>query len=160
MQIWLILRVAWWRNIIFYYGRKKQRLFVIFTMKLFSTALRYLTSQSTLNFSWTSLYFWTWTQIKHQRSNIWIKKQPFISESAVQRGFGSKVTGLQFHRCFILYWCFEHFGHIFPICFWKTSHHLICKEFAILKNIKLAKILEVGKISSCVTSLSTLFREW
>ena len=105
-------------------------------------------------------FFWTWTQIKHQRSNIWIKKQPFISGSAVQRGFGSKVTGLQFHRCFILYWCFEDFGHIFPICFCKTSHNLICKEFAILKNIKLAKILEVGKISSYVTSLSTLFREW
>ena len=57
------------------------------------------------------------TNQKHQRSNIWIKKQPLISGSAVQRGFGSKVSGLQFHRCFILYECFwgfwSHFSDLF-----------------------------------------------
>ena len=42
LQIRLILRVPWWENIIFYYGRKKQRFFFIFTMELFSTALSYL----------------------------------------------------------------------------------------------------------------------
>ena len=46
------------------------------------------------------------TQIKHQKSNIWIKKQPLTSGSVVQRGFGSKVSRLQFHRCFMLYGCF------------------------------------------------------
>ena len=56
LQIGLILRVAWWENI-FYYGWKKQRFFLIFTMELFSTALSYLTAQSTLNFTWTFLYF-------------------------------------------------------------------------------------------------------
>ena len=57
LQIGLILRIVWWENIIFYYERKKQRFFLIFTMKLFSTALSYLTAQSTLSFTWTSLYF-------------------------------------------------------------------------------------------------------
>ena len=37
--------------------KKKTAFFPIFTMDLFSTALRYLTPQSTLNFTWTSLYF-------------------------------------------------------------------------------------------------------
>ena len=49
--------------------------------------------------------------------NIWIKKQPLISGSAVQRGFGSKVSSLQFHRCFIFYECFwgfwPHFSDLF-----------------------------------------------
>ena len=53
------------------------------------------------------------TQIKHQGSNFRIKKQPLISGSAVQRGFGSKVSDLQFCRCFIL---FEDFGHICSTC--------------------------------------------
>ena len=37
------------------------------------------------------------------------------------------------------------FGHIFPTCFCRTSHNLICNKFAILKNKKLNKILEIGK---------------
>ena len=73
--------------------------------------------------------FWLRSQLKillehlhifkhiHQRSNIWIKKQPLISGSPVQRTFGSKVSGLQFHRCFILYECFggfwSHFSDLF-----------------------------------------------
>ena len=57
LQIGLILRVTWWENIIFYYGWKKQRFFLIFIMELFSTGLSYLTAQSTLNFTLTSLYF-------------------------------------------------------------------------------------------------------
>ena len=69
--------------------------FVIFTEELFSTALNYLTAQPTLNCTWIFFYFKT--QIKHLRSNIWIKKQPLISGSAVPRGF---------HWCFIFYECF------------------------------------------------------
>ena len=37
----------------FLYVRKNQRFVIIFTMKLFSTALSYLISQLTLNFTWT-----------------------------------------------------------------------------------------------------------
>ena len=52
-----------------------------------------------------------------QRSKEQYKKQPLISGSAVQRGFGSIVSGLQFHRCFILYGCFwgfwSHFSNLF-----------------------------------------------
>ena len=40
---------------------------------------------------------------------------------------------------------FEDFGHIFPTCFFRTSHNLICNKFAILKNKKLTKILEIGQ---------------
>ena len=43
--------------------------------------------------------------------------------------------------------------------FCRTSHNLICSKFAILKNKKLTKLLEVGKFSSYVTLLSTLFRK-
>ena len=53
------------------------------------------------------------------------KKQPHIFGAAVERCFGSKLSGLQ------LYFtgAFEDFGHIFPTCF---------QEFT--------KILKVGKI--------------
>ena len=44
--------------------------------------------------------------------------------------------------------------------FWRTFQNLICYKFAILKNKKFAQILEVGKFSSFVTSLSTLFHKW
>ena len=119
-------------------------LFLIFTMGLFSAALSYLTAQSTLNFTWTSLYFKIKTQIQPQRSNIWIKKQPFISRSAVQKGFGRKVSGLQFHWCFILYECFWGFcSHFSDLFFCRTSHNLIYNTFAILRNKKLTEILEI-----------------
>ena len=71
---------------------------------------------------------------QNQRSNIWIKMQPLISGSAIQRGFGNKMSGLQFHRCFTN--VFEDFGHIFPTCFCRTSHNLVCNKLAILKNKK------------------------
>ena len=41
--------------------------------------------------------------------------------------------------------------------FCRTSHNLICNKFAILKNKKLTKILEVGKFSSYVTSYQPFF---
>ena len=44
--------------------------------------------------------------------------------------------------------------------FCRTSYNLICNKFAILKNKKLIKMLGVGKLSSYVTSLPTLFRKW
>ena len=56
-------------------------------------------------------------QYKYQRSNTWIEKQPLISESAVQKDFGTKVSGLQFHWRFIFYgrfWGFwSHFCELF-----------------------------------------------
>ena len=44
--------------------------FLIFTMKLSSTALSYFNAHSTLNIARIFLYFQTLTQIKHQRSKI------------------------------------------------------------------------------------------
>ena len=61
---------------------------------------------------------------KHKRSNIWIKKKPLISESAVQRGFRSKLWGLQFPRYFILYRCF--WG------FWSHFSNLLLQNFSQL----------------------------
>ena len=52
-QIGITLWVALWKNIIFYFGRKNS----VFSMILFSTAISYLTTYSTLNFIWTSLCF-------------------------------------------------------------------------------------------------------
>ena len=73
-------------------------------------------------------YFLLWTKeraffpyfyhgIKHQRSNIWIKNQPLISGSAVQRGFGSKVQACNFTGALSFTSAFEDFEHIFPTCF-------------------------------------------
>ena len=73
LQVVLILRDASWKSIIFYQGGKKWRFFfLIFTMKLSSTALSYFNAHSTLNIARIFLYFQTLTQIKHQRSKIWI----------------------------------------------------------------------------------------
>ena len=54
---WTYLMSCIMKKKIFYYGREKQCFFLIFTMKLFSTALSYVTAQSTLNFTRTSLHF-------------------------------------------------------------------------------------------------------
>ena len=78
----------------------------------------------------------------------------------LQRRFVSKVSGLQFHRRFILYRCF--LITFFRPIFCRTSHNLICNKSAILKNKKLTKILKVGRLRniiintfSQVTKLST-----
>ena len=101
--------------------------------------------------------------------NIWIKKQPHISVLAIQRDFGSKVSGLQFHRCFILYGCFWGFWSHFSTCFCRTSHNLIGNKFAILKYKKLRnrKILKSGKtfyleltLVNCITNIKNLWLVW
>ena len=46
------------------------------------------------------------------------------------------------------------FTGVFDVFFCRTSHKIICNKFAILKNKKLTKILEVGKFSSYVRTVS------
>ena len=88
----------------FYHG------IIFYSAELFDCAVNF-------KFYLNIFIFLNMTQIKHQKSNIWIKKQPLTSGSVVQRGFGSKVSGLQFHRCFMLYGCFwgfwSHFSDLF-----------------------------------------------
>ena len=115
LQIRLILRVAKWKNIIFYYGWKKQRFFHIFTNEIIFYSAELLICAVNFKFYLNIFIFLNVTQIKHQRSNIWINKQPLISGSSIQRGFISKVSGLQFRKCF--WGVFEDFGHIFLTCF-------------------------------------------
>ena len=85
------------------------------------------------------------------RSNIWIKKQLLILGSVVQRGFGSKVPGLQFHRCFILYRCF----------WWFLSHFssiwVNFKKFYVLLTSLLVPLLALGSKS---TSLRAGIHMW
>ena len=40
-----------WKNVIFYYGGNERLFFLIFTIKLLSTAVTYFTAHSTLNFA-------------------------------------------------------------------------------------------------------------
>ena len=87
------------------------------------------------------------------------KEQYFTYKAAtylgisVQRGCGSKVSGLQFHRCYPLRMFLRILDTFSRPIFCRTSHNLICNKFAILKN----KILDVGKFSSYVyTVLLTL----
>ena len=54
---------------------------------------------------------------------------------------------------------FRTFKAFFRTALCRTFHNLICNKFVILKNKKLTKILEVGKFSLYVTSLSKLFRK-
>ena len=107
-------------------------------------------------------YFLLWTKETAFFPNIYhgiiFYSVELLSVSAIQRGFGSKVSGLQFHECFILCGCFWGFWSYFSDLFF--AEFLICNKFAILNNKKLSKILEVGKFSSYVISLSTLFRKW
>ena len=57
----------------FFIMEERNGVFVlIFTMKLSSTALNYLNVHSTLNFARTFFYFQTLTQIKYQRSKLWV----------------------------------------------------------------------------------------
>ena len=117
LQIRLILRVAKWKNITFYYGRKKQGCFLVFTDEICFYSVELFFCAVNFKFYLNIFIFLNITQIKHQRSNIWIKKQALTSGSAVQRGFESKVSGLQFHRCFIQCRCFwkfwSHFSDLF-----------------------------------------------
>ena len=63
LHVVLVLRVPSWKSAVFS---------LMFTMKLSSAVLSNLDAHSTLNFARTFLYFETLTQIKHQRSKIWI----------------------------------------------------------------------------------------
>ena len=58
LQVLLVLGVVSWKNVIFLIIEERNDVFpFVFTMKLFSTALSYLTAHSTLNFSSIFLYF-------------------------------------------------------------------------------------------------------
>ena len=56
LQVVLALRVVPWKKVIFITEERNCIFSLVFTMKLFSTALSYLTAHSTLNFPWTFLY--------------------------------------------------------------------------------------------------------
>ena len=72
LQVVLILRDASWKSIIFYQGGRNGVFFSYFDYEISSTALSYFNAHSTLNIARIFLYFQTLTQIKHQRSKIWI----------------------------------------------------------------------------------------
>ena len=57
LQIRLILRVSKWKNIIFYYRRKKQRFFLVFTNEIIFYNAELFASAVNFKFPWTSLYF-------------------------------------------------------------------------------------------------------
>ena len=64
----LVLRVASWKNI-FFHGGKRWRFFLIFTMKLSSAGLSYLSAHSISNFAITFLNISTTPTSKEQ---VWI----------------------------------------------------------------------------------------
>ena len=121
LQVALALRVASWKNIVFYDGGKKRRFFIIFTSKLSSAALNYLNAHSTLNFIKTL----TQNQTSNEQNMTFYKKQPLILGAAVERCSGSERSDLQFYFTGV----FEEFGHVFPIFSKKST-----------------KIFKVGKI--------------
>ena len=77
LQVVLVLRVGSWKKRVFLKWRKETAffflvfLFVIFTMKLSSTASSYLNAHSTLNFARTFIFL-NINTIKHQKSKTWI----------------------------------------------------------------------------------------
>ena len=141
------------------YGWKRQRLFLVFTMKLFSSALSSLTAQST----WTSVLLEHLHVFKHKhKSNIKeaiseLRSSHLFQDQPYKEVLEVKCQACNFIGVLSFRDVFEDFGHIFLTCF---CHNLICNKFAMLKNKKLTEILEVRKLSSYVISLSTLFRKW
>ena len=63
----------------FYYG------IIFYSTELFDCAVNF-------KFYLNIFIFLNITQIKHQRSNLWIKKEPLITGSAVERGFAEVVA--------------------------------------------------------------------
>ena len=124
---------------IFYYGGKKGRSFLICIMELFSAALSYLNALSTLNFSRNFFYVKAWTQIIKEARFEFYKEQPFISGTGVVKDSGSTLSGPPISFTGV----FEDFRHIFLACSKNST-----------------KILKLGKIIRCVTSLWLLFRKW
>ena len=126
-------------------------------MELFSTALSYLTAQSTLNFTWTLL-------LKHKsniKGAIFELRSSHLFRVSCTKNLWKQSVRPAISQVFYPLWVFlrilvTFFGPVF--C--RTSHNLICNKFAMLKNKKLAKILKVGNFSSYVTLISTLFCEW
>ena len=70
---------------------------IFYSADLFDCAVNFKLYLNIFIFLNISIYLQT--QIKHQKSNIWIKKQPLNSGSGVQR---VKCQGCNFHSCFIL----------------------------------------------------------
>ena len=131
---------------------KRNYFFLIFTMELFSTVLKQLIAQSTLNLL-EYLY-----NFKHKhKSNIKgatfeLTSSDLLFDQAYKEVLEVKCQACNFTGVLYFTGVFADFGHIFPTCF--------LQNFSYLKNKKLTIILEVGKFSSYVTSLSTLFRKW
>ena len=65
-----------------------------------------------------SIYIFLNINVNHTSKEQYLNK--LISGSTVQNGVGSKVSGLQFHRSFILYGCFLGFWSRFSDLFLKT----------------------------------------
>ena len=96
--------------------------FLIFTMELFSTALSYLTVQSTLNFTWTSLFF----KQKH-KSNIKgvifeLRSSHLIRDQPCKELLEVRCQACNFTGVLSVASAIEDFGHFFRPVFRRTSH--------------------------------------
>ena len=92
------------------------------------------------NFKFYLNFFIFLNIITNQTSKEQYLNYETVKGSTIQRGFGRKVSGLQFHRGFILYECFWGFwSHFSEPVFCRSSHNLICNKLAILKNKILLK---------------------
>ena len=139
------------------YGWKRQRLFLVFTMKLFSSALSSLTAQST----WTSVLLEHLHVFKHKhKSNIKeaifeLRSSHLFQDQPYKEVLEVKCQACNFIGVLSFRDVFEDFGHIFLTCF---CHNLICNKFAMLKNKKLTEILEVGKFISYLPTVPLTVR--
>ena len=114
-------------------------------MELFSTALSYLTAQSTLNLK--HLYIFKHKHKSNIKGAIFeLRSSHLFRDQPYKEVLQVKCQACNFIGVFLSFTSVvEDFGHIFLTCFCRTSHNLIYNKFAILKNKKNTNIQEIGK---------------
>ena len=117
LQIRFILHVAKWKNIIFYYGRKKQRFFLIFTNEIFFYSAELFVCA--VNFK----FYLNIDMFKHTRkSNIKgaifeLSSSHLFRNQSYKEVLEVKCQACNFTCVLSFTGVFEDFGHILPTCF-------------------------------------------